>query len=207
MSSNYRKVQVVLDARARRAINNLMGIIDGITCDGSLSTEEINFLSHWLDEHSYVAQEYPASVITRKVREAVVDKVVTEDEKAHLLTCLQAFSNKPDTFEEQIPTHISRLFDDDPSIYFDGKFFVLTGDFLFGPRASCERAILQRDGIVRDSLSGKTDYLILGSRSSPGWLEENWGRKLQRAAELIDSGESELAVVREADWAIALDKR
>lgn len=207
MSSTYRKVQVVLDARARRAINNLMGIIDGITCDGSLSTEEIYFLSHWLDEHSYVAQEYPASVIARKVREALIDKVVTEDEKTHLLICLQAFSNKPDTFEEQIPAHISRLFDDDPSVYFNGKFFVLTGDFIFGPRASCERAILQRGGIVRDSLSGKTDYLILGSRSSPGWLEENWGRKLQRAAELIDSGESELAVVREIDWAIALDKR
>jgi NAD-dependent DNA ligase len=184
-----------------------MGIVDGITCDGNLSTEEINYLSRWLDEHSYVTQEYPANVIVRKIREALLDKVVTEDEKVHLLNCLQTFSSNPDILNDQIPAHISRLFDDDPSVYFDGKFFVLTGDFIFGPRASCERAILQRGGIVRDSLSGKTDYLILGSRSSPGWLEENWGRKLQRAAELIDSGESELAVIREADWVLALDKR
>ena len=206
MSSGYRKVQVILDARARRALNNLMGIVDGITCDGVLSTEEISYLDKWLDDHSFVAQEYPANVITRKLREVVFDGIITVEEKAHLLTCLQAFSSHPETFDETVPAHISRLFDDDPSIFFEGRFFVLTGEFFFGPRSSCERAILQRGGMVRDSISGKTDYLIIGSRSSPGWLEENWGRKLQRAAELIDSGDSELAVIREADWVIALDK-
>ena len=131
MSSGYRKVQVILDARARRALNNLMGIVDGITCDGVLSTEEISYLDKWLDDHSFVAQEYPANVITRKLREVVFDGIITVEEKAHLLTCLQAFSSHPETFDETVPAHISRLFDDDPSIFFEGRFFVLTGEFFF----------------------------------------------------------------------------
>ncbi|MBM3930223.1 MAG: hypothetical protein FJ336_02940 [Sphingomonadales bacterium] len=207
MPNPHRRVQATIDARARRALNNLMGIIKGITCDGALSLEEINFLREWMGQHSYITDEYPANVISRKLHESIIDGVVSSEEQQHLLLCLQTFCDgKLDGGEGDVPAHIARLFDDDPSVIFEGNFFVLTGDFLFGPRSSCERAILKRGGIVRNSLSGTTSYLIVGSRSSPAWIEETWGRKLQRAAELIDSGDSELAVIREADWVVALDR-
>ena len=55
-----------------------------------------------------------------------------------------------------------------------------------------------------ESVSRKTNYLIVGSLASPNWIIENFGRKIQKAAEMAQSGDFEISIIREADWAIAL---
>ena len=40
--------------------------------------------------------------------------------------------------------------------------------------------------------------------ASPAWIEQNFGRKIQKAAELAESGDAETAVVREPNRVIAL---
>jgi hypothetical protein len=40
--------------------------------------------------------------------------------------------------------------------------------------------------------------------ASPDWIVANFGRKIQKAAEMADSGEFEISIIREPDWVMAL---
>jgi hypothetical protein len=50
----------------------------------------------------------------------------------------------------------------------------------------------------------KGNYLVVGAMASPTWIESNFGRKIQKAAEMAESGDFEIAIIRETDWAMAL---
>ena len=58
--------------------------------------------------------------------------------------------------------------------------------------------------MVASNVSRRTNYVVVGTMASPAWIEQNFGRKIQKAAELAESGDAEIAVVREPDWVIAL---
>jgi NAD-dependent DNA ligase len=193
-------------ALARRALNTLMGIVNGLVCDNDLTDQEIHFLATWLEENRGIASEYPANIVYRKVRETLADGKITADERKKLLDDLKVLSGN--NFMETgsaLPEHIRSVFDDDPSVEIPNRLFVLTGEFLFGTRASCERAILRRGGMVASSVTRRTNYLVVGTLASPQWIVQNFGRKIQRAAEMAESGEAEIAIVREADWIVAIN--
>ena len=204
-SVNIGKVIALDKVRQVKAINTLMGIVSGVVCDDHLHDNEIIFLSTWMTENKDVASSYPGNVIYRKIKEVLNDGIITPEERDHLLSelkilCGNDFSNTGSA----LPEHIASLFDDDPHVIHTGNRFVLTGEFLYGTRESCHRVIENRGGIVSKNITNKTNYVVVGSRSSPDWITENFGRKLQRAAEMIESGEYEICVVREADWVMAI---
>lgn len=188
-----------------KALNTLMGIVSGIVCDNDLQDNEIIFLYTWMTENIDVAGSYPGNVIYRKIKEVLSDGVITHEERNHLLSELKILSgNDFSNTGAALPEHIASLFDNDPHVIHTGNRFVLTGEFLYGTRESCHRVIEKRGGIVSHNITNKTNYVVVGSRSSPDWITENFGRKLQKAAEMIESGEYEICVVREADWVMAI---
>lgn len=198
--------KVAMDVRRQvKALNTLMGMVAGVVCDDHLHDNEIIFLSTWMAENKDVATDYPGSVIYRKVREVLSDGVITAEERDHLLKELKILSGNDFTNTgSALPDHIATLFDDDPHVIIPGNTFVLTGDFLYGTRESCHRVIQTRGGIVGASVTKKTNYVVVGSRASPDWITQHFGRKLLRAAELVESGEHEISIVREADWVLAI---
>ena len=192
-------------AVVRKSLNNLMGIVNGLVCDNQLADTEIQFLATWLEENQHIADTYPANIVFRRVSEVMADGVITETERVELLADLKVISGNE--FMETgaaLPAHIAAVFDDDPYVEIENRLFVLTGKFLFGTRSACERAILKRGGMVASNVSRRTNYVVVGTMASPAWIEQNFGRKIQKAAELAESGDAEIAVVREPDWVIAL---
>lgn len=201
----FAKSAAIEAAVVRKSLNNLMGIVNGLVCDNNLTDPEIQFLATWLEGNRHIADIYPANIIFRRVSEAMADGVITDQERTELLADLKVISGNE--FMESgaaLPAHIASVFDDDPFVEIPDRLFVLTGKFLFGTRASCERAILKRRGTVADNVSRRTNYLLVGTMASPAWIEQNFGRKIQKAAQLAESGDAEIAVVRETDWVIAL---
>lgn len=188
-----------------RSLNQLMGIVNGVVCDGQLHDSEVHFLSTWLEENGKLKTVHPASVIYRLIREALSDGVLTLEEKEHLLKSLSAISGN-DFWKTgaALPEIIASVFDDDPTVVFTGNIFVMTGDFMFGTRAACHKATEHRGGQTKDAVTNKTNYLVVGAMASPTWLESNFGRKIQKAAEMAESGDFEIAIIRETDWAMAL---
>lgn len=188
-----------------KSINSLLGIVSGLVSDGELNDKEILFLKTWCSENMHIANQYPANIIFRRVYEVLLDGVITNNEREHLLNELRIISGND--FSETgsaLPEVIRTIFDDDPTVIFPGNEFVLTGRFMFGTRLVCETAVLNRGGLVKDYITEKTNYLVIGTRTSPDWIAENFGRKIQKAAEMASSGEYEISIIHEADWAMSL---
>lgn len=189
-----------------KGLNTLMGIVSGIVCDGQLHEAEISFLSVWMEENQNLSTTYPASVIYRRVREVLMDGVITLEEKEYLLKEMTILSGTDySNTGSALPEHISNIFDDDPHIIIPNNVFIFTGEFIYGTRAACNKAVESRGGIAGSSVTKSTNYLVVGSMVSPDWIVANFGLKIQKAAEMMLSGEYEIAVVREQDWAMALN--
>jgi hypothetical protein len=81
---------VAMDAAiVRKSLNNLMGIVNGLVCDNQLPDTEIHYLATWLEQNREIADEYPANIVFRRVREVLADGVITDEERAELLADLK----------------------------------------------------------------------------------------------------------------------
>lgn len=188
-----------------RSINSLMGIISGLVSDGELNDKEILFLKTWCSENKHLSGEYPANIIFRRIHEVLVDNVITSEEREYLFKELTLISgNHFSETGSALPEHIESVFDNDPTVIFDTNQFVFTGRFMFGTRPACEKAVIQRGATVNNSVTKSTNYLVVGTRTSPDWIAENFGRKIQKAAEMANSGNYEISIIREVDWAMSL---
>ena len=200
--SKSRKIEASIVVKS---LNSLMGIVSGLVSDGELNDKEIIFLKTWCDENKHIAGQYPANIIFRRLHEVLVDGVITNEERAYLLRELTVLSGN--NFSETgvaLPEHIENIFDNDPTVIFEGNEFVFTGKFLFGTRAACENAMTRRGARIKNYITQDTNYLVIGTMSSPEWITDNFGRKIQKAVEMAHSGEYEISIIREVDWTMSL---
>lgn len=187
-----------------RATQSLIGICSGITADGALQDRELQFLSTWLTQNPNVTAVWPGSEIAARIRDVMADGIVTADERADLLLMLQNISGNffSDTGAASEDGPALPL-DDDPSIFFKNMSFCFTGQFIFGTRAKCERAVLARGGMPIDGVTKRLNYLVIGTMIAPQWINTTYGRKIEKAAGYRDEG-CELVIVSERQWTAAL---
>jgi NAD-dependent DNA ligase len=189
----------------RAALENLLGIVEGIVCDDRLADAEVRFLASWLDANKQIAASFPANIISRRVGEVLSDGLITDEEKSRLLADLKTIASTGLTESvPALPAHIAAAFASAPVVEISNRLFVLTGEFVFGSRPICERAIMKRGGSVGSSVSGRTNYVVVGGMSTPAWIVQNYPHKIRQAIDLAKSGSATIAVIRESDWAAAL---
>jgi NAD-dependent DNA ligase len=63
--------------------------------------------------------------------------------------------------------------------------FCFTGDFIYGDRKKCEKAIIDRGGKVLKSPSVNLDYLVVGAFTNENWAHASYGRKIECAIQII----------------------
>lgn len=206
MSNSDFAKRYVLDARrSAKGLQSLMGILNGLICDGHLSDHEIRYLKTWATENEDLAEIYPANIVYRRIHEVLVDDMITEEERTHLTHEIQTLTGN--NFLETgaaLPEQIENIFDNDPHVIFENNIFVFTGEFLWGTREECHRETIKRGGIPKNSVTRKTNYLVIGTMASPDWITANFGRKIQKAADMAQSGDYEVAIIREVDWSMSL---
>ena len=74
-NSNYER-----RADFEKSLNSLLGIIEGITIDGAINDQEIQFLENWMNEHRISEQNPPYDKLIPMVAEVISDGVLTEQE-------------------------------------------------------------------------------------------------------------------------------
>ena len=85
-------------------------------------------------------------------------------------------------------------------IIFPQKIFAITGRFAFGTRRTVMESIESRGGVAFDTPPTRdSHYLVIGVFASRDWAHTNYGRKIERAVELRESG-SGIAIVSEEHW-------
>jgi len=203
----FSALKAIQNRNVTKATEHLLGICTGLVADGRIEEKEVQFLRLWLQQYPDVTSSWPGNVIAQRVEAIMADGVITADERLDLLDTLQAICGFqfPETGAAEAAVS-SIPFDDDPSIWFDGRTFCFTGKFLFGTRANCEREILQRGSTAVDNVSAKLEYLVVGSFIEPSWAHTSYGRKIQKAMEYNGKGHG-IAIISERQWSDALSRQ
>ena len=185
--------------RLDRNTDELIGICRGVLADGSINVSEMAFLRDWVDRHQEFAHEYIFNALFHRIADALTDGVISADEERDLLALLQGVVGGEADGEQSVASLTSTLPLDDPppSINFNDHVFVVTGTFDFGPRSAVIEAIETRGGTVRDALSSRTDYLVVGMLGSRDWIHSSYGRKIEQALKLREEGAT-LVIIGEA---------
>ena len=178
----------------------LLGMVTAIVADDHLHDKEIKLLSTWLSENQEVAQHWPGSVIAMRIQEVLSDGVITEVERAHLLTVLTDFSVNGFAETGSASAEVLQLpIDDDAPVVIAGRNVCHTGTFVFGTRSACERLTEKAGGFAQDGITRKTHVLVVGSLVSRDWVHTSFGRKIQKAAELQLDGVP-ISIISENRW-------
>lgn len=165
----------------------LVGIVQGVLADGELHDREISFLDDWLSKAEAVSLLWPGTVIHAQVKHILQDGFVTPEERLHLITTLSALIGGALDQMAEAPKVTTLAFDDDIEIEHQERLFCFTGDFAFGPRSICEKAVIVRGGNVAN-VTKKLHYLVIGGLGSAEWKHGSFGTKIEKAMELKQKG-------------------
>lgn len=200
-------VEDILEANAPRAsheetaqTNMLLGILQGVMADDTLNDKEIRALDRWLRANKSWRENWPGDLIYRKLRAVLEDGIITQDERASLETMLHQTTNTnfKQTGSSESMTITLGTEDLDQLRFLDASF-CFTGTFLYGTRKDCQAAVSRLDGINHNSIKRDTDYLVLGTRISPDWINTSFGRKIEHARALQEEG-SPIKIITEECW-------
>lgn len=203
MQNMYARQAQAFRNEMRQTCAALVGIVQGVLADGELHNKEIEFLDRWLTQAESVAGVWPGSVLHAQVRAYLADGVITPEERNHLIETLSAIVGGALDEPEHAGPVTTLGFDQPVQLEISGKAFCFTGDFVFGTRTACERAIAIRGGLPASTVTKKLNYLVVGGLGSPEWKHGSFGTKVEKAMELRDAGAG-LLIVHEDIWASSL---
>lgn len=178
-----------------KALQTLQGFLLGVIADNKLSEEEVYALKKWLSENNDLSGQYPFDRVFSVINNALIDEILDQNELKEMLDLFKKYTT-PTEFCS-CSTYNFSLTD---------KIVCLTGDFEYGSRKAVEDLVVQAGGICKNSVSGKTDYVIVGNLGSPDWSCGNYGTKIKKALELQEKGNN-IQIIKEEDFFIILDNQ
>jgi hypothetical protein len=72
-------------ARLDKSVNSLVGLIEGLSIDGSINASEFSFLNLWLADHAELQNLHPFNELVPVVQAAMADGVLTQDEREDII--------------------------------------------------------------------------------------------------------------------------
>lgn len=94
-------------SRLDKAVNSLIGLVEGISIDGSINADEVGFLRLWLQENTDLCNRHPFTELMPVVEEAVSDGILTDDERQDILWLCEKLRSTE--FFDAITADIQRL--------------------------------------------------------------------------------------------------
>lgn len=71
-------------SRLDKAINSLVGLVEGIAADGAITPDEVAFLDLWLRENEVLRDRHPYNELIPVIEEALRDGVLSDEERADI---------------------------------------------------------------------------------------------------------------------------
>lgn len=181
-------------------LQQLQGIFHGLLSDGALNDAEIYKLHEWLSENEHLNSYYPYDEIRSLVLSIVADKKIEEEERLVLMAFIKQFVELSNSETKKIvedntaDINIEGICAVDPEIIFENKTFCITGILSRGTRNQLQEAIKAKGGVTVNSISRKTDYLVIGDTNNACWSYACYGRKVEKALDLRKSGHTVILV-------------
>jgi NAD-dependent DNA ligase len=184
---------------ATRNMDELIGMCRMVLADGAVHDSEARLLLDWIKKTYHAAHEWPGNILYDRLSAALADGHLDPDEESDLLATLGKIVGGPPADGGPNVSGAIPFDSPAPPIEYSARCFVLTGQFVFGPRKRVQATIEERGGAVASDVSGKCSYLIVGTYGSEEWLHSTYGRKIIRAVEMKEAGKA-IAIVTERHW-------
>ena len=196
-------------------IGVLHGVLHGIIADGNIGENEVIGLKNWLKVHSQLKDYWPVCEAWNLVERIMSDGVVDEGEKKELLEFCKSFTEIPikapilkDEIYNQffmksgapIIQPITAICDRNHQIDFKDKSFCFTGPARYGQRSELNEMVRALNGIPKNTVSARLDYLVIGAQSSPAWFFSTYGRKIEKAMNLKNESRADTVILFEDDF-------
>lgn len=72
-------------ARLEKAVNSLLGLVEGVSIDGIINETEIGFIRSWLHENREIENCHPFNELMPVVDAAIADGILTDEERLNVL--------------------------------------------------------------------------------------------------------------------------
>ncbi|NKI17412.1 hypothetical protein HCU74_08280 [Spongiibacter sp. KMU-166] len=203
LNQDHQPVSARLNAayRASRDISEFIGLCKGVLADAVVNEKEATFILQWLDLHPDVHGVWPTDVVRTALDTFLEDGRLSSNEESTLLEILAGITGAPikvNTRTGEIHGNASTelpLFEPNQIIFSD-RHFSLTGKFEIGGRSTCEQWIIDLGGKLQKVPTQATHYLVIGAIGSRDWAHSSFGRKIEKAVALRESGQ-EIYIVSE----------
>ena len=196
--------------RISEDMRRLQGILRGVLSDGQVTEEEVLGLKNWLEEHLHMEGYWPYDEIVRLVREVLSDHQLDAAEREMLhayfndFTLISAESELKGS-TSRVPSMLSGLLATDPKVRIPKHRFAFTGLSSRGSRSKLVDAIQSRGGIYQRDVDDQLDALIVGGGMADSWAFSCFGRKVEAAVKLRQTG-IPLQIISEQDFWNACEK-
>jgi len=181
-------------------INELIGILRGITADEKITEEEFHHLDNWINENEHISDEWIVSQIIDKIKEIKDDGVVTKEELDNLLPIIKSLVGQSFAETGLADGGVSEVFSSDIECFsHDGKTICFTGAFVNGKRASIENVAKELGATTVGNVTKKVDALVIGTFSSQDWRFSSYGRKIEKALKQQSKGHN-IIILSERQW-------
>ena len=188
----------------KRSCESLLGVCAGIMADGDLNDQEIKYLDTWLSDNQSLASTWPGEIVYARINTILADNKITEDEREHLKQTLSDLIGF--TLQETgaaFGASINHPINEVDLIRIRNNIFCFTGNFLYGTRNACERAITERGGNAIPRIKKDLNYLVIGTMVSNDWVHTSHGRKIENALE-FKKDNCPIYIVSEKQWVESL---
>lgn len=184
----------------RRSADALIGITAGLTADGKINQLEAEFLKTWIETHLIHLEDPVVNILYQRLADMLSDGVLDEIESIELLEILHQFAGVSVAAPQRTAVVSSLPLNDPvPDLDWLNRVFLFTGVMAYGPRKDCESLVLERGGVIGNSVSKKVHFLVVGSIGNEQWLHSSYGAKIKKAVELRNSGVP-IAIISETHW-------
>ncbi|HEY4341604.1 MAG TPA: BRCT domain-containing protein [Steroidobacteraceae bacterium] len=184
---------------ATRNMDELIGMCRMVLADSAVDDHEARFLLDWIEKNYLAASEWPGNILYPRLAAAMADGHLDPEEEAELLQVLAKVAGGPPAAAGPAVSGAVPYDDPPPTIAFPSNCFVLTGQFVYGPRTKITAVIESRGGHVASAVSKKCNYLVVGTFGSDEWLHSTHGTKIIKAIELKQDG-TPIRILTERHW-------
>lgn len=190
--------------RTTADLQRLHAMLGGIVADGIISEDELRGLSSWMEGHDHLKTCWPYTEIENIICDVMSDKKIDKEEhellKGFFSEFIALYDNKtivtPLILDGQSVGGLCAVC---PEIEFDSFKFCFTGASSRFKKSELAYMVTKLGGEVSESMTTKTNFLVICAEGNPCWAYACYGRKVERAVELRKSGVNVL-IVHENDF-------
>ena len=190
-----------------REIAEMLGLVDRMLADGTITSEESKSLCEWHRSRPDVLGRWPVSLILSRLRQFFARERIDEAERADLRDLRDELADGRGSIVLGQP-RLSRLPLDQPPpaiCWGRGEVFVFAGRFAWGTRAQCQLEVHQRGSTCESNVTRRTSFVVVGTFGTEHWEHAVYGQQIQRALHLRRCG-FPLRIVGEDHWVDALQR-